>query len=941
MRVMPRALCSIFFASGASALIFETLWFHQAGLALGNSIWASSLVLAGFMGGLALGNALAARLGHRLGDPVRAYAIAEAAIALTGVGLVYLLPELGRLLAPLMRPLLDTPWLLNPLRLGLALILLLVPSTAMGVTLPLLTKALTRDAGFGTALGRLYGWNTLGALVGVVGTETWLLGALGMRGSALAAGALNLSAAGVAAWLARQRAFASLAPAQLPALHWRQAGAPLAAACLAGFTLLALEVVWFRFLSLFVLSHAVSFALILGAVLAGIALGGLAAAAWLARDAGAYRFAPLVAWTTGGLCVVCYAAFPLVLGPFLADAFPRSLRIVALGAPLVLPACFASGAFFTLLGARLHANLPSEMVATGSLSFANTLGAALGSLAGGFLLLPLLGMERAMLLLALTYGGIGALLLVGSDTPRRARSAGAAVFLASLTLFPLDAMQRYVRTPVERLGGPGDRIVEVREGLAETIVYVASEALGGTAAHRMFTNAYSMSGTAFFGRRYMKLYVYLPVALHPAPRSALLISYGVGVTAKALTDTAELTSIDVVDISQDILETSHIVFPDPTEHPLRDPRVRVHIEDGRYFLQTSAREFDLITGEPPPPDMAGVVNLYTREYFELVHARLAPGGIASYWLPTHALSDRATRSVLRAFCDAFADCSLWNGSGSDLMMVGTRGAEGPMTEARFAAQWRDPAVAPELAALGFERPEQLGALFIGDADYLRELTRNAAAVVDDRPKRITAAPTSQAGLEGLRLELLDTEEARERFRHSAWVARLWPQRLREASLAYFEWQRLLNLYLWGLRNPQESSIGDVYRVLSESDLVAPARWLLGSDSDQQRIVAHAPPEMRSRPDHQLHLGIRRLSERNYAGALPALRAAEAAPPLRRQSLGLQIFALAMDGRVEAAQSLAQSRFQELGESDRTQSFWRWMKQRFGVDPRGVALAGAP
>jgi hypothetical protein len=550
-------------------------------------------------------------------------------------------------------------------------------------------------------------------------------------------------------------------------------------------------------------------------------------------------------------------------------------------------------------------------------------------------------MERSIFLLATAYGGIGALLLAGGGTPRRARVAGAAVFAASLTLFPLGAMQRYVQTPVERLGSPGDRIVEIREGLVETIIYVASDELGATAAHRMFTNAYSMSGTAFFARRYMKLYVYLPVALHPAPRRALLISYGVGSTAKALTDSDEFESIDVVDISKDILDLNRLVFPDPAEHPLHDPRLRVHIEDGRYFLQTTAREFDLITGEPPPPDMAGVVNLYTREYFELVRARLATGGIATYWLPIHALSDRATRSVLRAFCDAFADCSLWHGSGSDLMLVGTRDAAGPVTEERFAAQWRDPAVAPELAALGFERAEQLGALFIGDAEYLRELALGAAAVVDDRPKRITAAPTSHAELERLRDAFLDTDAARERFRDSALVARLWPQRLREASLPYFEWQRVLNVYLWGSRHPRESSIGDVHRILTESDLRAPARWLLGSDPDQQRIVAAAPPEMRARPDHQLHLGIHRLAERDYIGALQALRRAEAAPPLRRQSLGLQIFALAMDGQVEAAQALARARFQELGESGRLQSFWRWMKQRFDLDPRGVELAGVP
>ena len=126
----------VFFASGASALIFEMLWFRQAGLALGNSVWASSLVLSGFMGGLAMGNAAAARYGSRLGNPVRAYAVAEAAIALTGVGLVHLFPILGVALAPWLRPLLDFPWILNPLRLFIAFLLLLIPSTAMGSRCP-------------------------------------------------------------------------------------------------------------------------------------------------------------------------------------------------------------------------------------------------------------------------------------------------------------------------------------------------------------------------------------------------------------------------------------------------------------------------------------------------------------------------------------------------------------------------------------------------------------------------------------------------------------------------------------------------------------------------------------------------------------------------------------------------------------------------------------
>jgi spermidine synthase len=168
------------FASGAAALLFETLWFRQAGLVLGNSVWASSLTLAAFMTGLAIGNAVIARYGERVRSPIRLYAGLEMAIAIAGVSLVWILPYLAAWLAPLWRPLIDQPLLLNGLRLVTSFALLLIPAIAMGATLPLLVKALlARDPNFGSVLGRLYGWNTLGAVAGAVAGELFLLGWLG------------------------------------------------------------------------------------------------------------------------------------------------------------------------------------------------------------------------------------------------------------------------------------------------------------------------------------------------------------------------------------------------------------------------------------------------------------------------------------------------------------------------------------------------------------------------------------------------------------------------------------------------------------------------------------------------------------------------------------------------------------------------------------------
>src|SRR5262249_7682371 len=180
-----------------------------------------------------------------------------------------------------------------------------------------------------------------------------------------------------------------------------------------------------------------------------------------------------------------------------------------------------------------------------------------------------------------------------------------------------------------------------------------------------------------------------------------------------------------------VMAMSETLYPAPGSHPLADARVKLHIEDGRYFLATTRLRFDLITGEPPPPHAAGAVNLYTREYFRLMHSRLEPGGITTYWLPVRELSVADTKAIVAAFCEAFDDCSLWAGSGYDWMLVGTRQLGSAVSEAEFTRQWQDPTVGAELRALGFEQPEQLGALFMADAPQLRGLSADTLPLSDD------------------------------------------------------------------------------------------------------------------------------------------------------------------------------------------------------------------
>jgi spermidine synthase len=877
---MAVLVCALFFLSGAAGLCFETLWFHQAGLTFGNSVAASSIVLASFMAGLALGNGLAARRASRLRSPLRAYAVLEVAIGASGLALVWWLPDLAPALAALLRPLTDSPAALSAAR-GLAgFAVLVAPAAAMGATLPVLIAALrARDPSFGGALGRLYGWNTLGAVAGALAGEVWLVEWVGVRGTGAVAAGVNVAVALAALALARRweqpAPSGAAAPAasggRLPAAVWRI----LAASCLAGALLLALEIVWFRFLRLFVHSGSLAFSFMLATVLTGIGVGGVLGGAWLRRRPDAWRAAPALALAAGAMTALCYAAFGVAQtqGAAIANAAPALVGWLFVGwlaAALCLPVAVLSGALFPLLGAALARHVPDEPRATGWLALANTLGSAAGPLVAGFGLLPGIGVERSLVLLAAGYAPLA--LLAGSAGALRPALVPAAAFGLALALFPFGAMQsRYLSVPIESWHGRSEHaVVAVREGRSETAVYVERRLDGERLATFLMTDSYSMSSTAVFARRYMKLFAWWPLALHPDPRSALLISYGVGSTAKALVDAPGLESIDVVDISREVLELSDLLYPDAAEHPLRDPRVRVHIEDGRHFLRMSEARFDIITGEPPPPKSAGVVDLYTREHFALLRERLTEGGIVTWWLPVHNLLESDAEAIIGAFCDVFEDCSLWAGHDLDWVLAGTRGLRGPADETTFTRLWRDPRSLVELRRTGFERPEQLGATFLADAAWLRERTADVPPLTDDRPKRLSSRLQTDA--RAVFSPWLEVGAARERFRDSAYIRELWPPRLRERTLAYFEPEGFIR------EAGRAAQLGMRERLAGVDELIGrglgtAAAWRLGVTDDQARAAQAAVAKGRPEGPHRRTLGIVALTSGESARAARELASA--------------------------------------------------------------------
>ena len=915
---MNRVLPAAFALSGAAAAAFETLWFHQAGLALGSSVAASSLVLGGFMAGLALGSLVGRAIGDQIAQPVLWFMALELGIAASGVALVHGLPALAPTLARALAPLAETP-ALSAARFSLAFALLVVPTTAMGFTLPLLVRTLAGDAtGFGASLSRLYGWNTLGAVCGVLGAEVLAIDVVGLRGAAWLAAAANVGATLLVSPL-RARGPSSPGPSAAPETDRfpSAAAAATGAAFVAGFVLLGFEVVGFRFLSLFIVTRAEAFAWMLACVLVGIGSGSVAAERVLRRGPPAARHAPALAFAVGAGIALAYTAFPALAAPGVAkrDAAGDTLL---LGAALFLPAALASGALFPWIGAALRSALGAPARTAGTLALANTLGAAAGALAGAFLWLPHLGMESSLFGLAL-LAGLGALLLVPATGATRVTGTIGLVWVLALVAFPFGALEeQHLAQALAAYDVSEDATVERFEGVDQTLVWIETPFLGEPYTQRLVTDGYSMSATDVQARRYMKLYVVLPAALHPDLRRSLLVSYGVGSTARALADVPTFEGIDVVDISREILDLAPRTFPDPTRNPLEDPRVRVHVEDGRYFLQTTRARYDLITGEPPPPLVAGVVNLYTQEYFELVHSRLAEGGLFTTWLPVRQMSDAGALSIVAAFCGAFPDCSLWRGQSFELMLMGSNAAAGRVDETHFTAQWQDPVRREELEAIGVERAEQLGALFIADADQLAPFLEGVAPLTDDRPRRLTAPVSSVEAQHQLYAAWLDPAAGRARFARSAFAESRWPPRQRRAALEFFELGHLLDTFGQDIRSDRWSErLGDLEAVLATSRTRTAVLWLLGSDADAQRIVARADAARREEPEALWHRAVGLVANRQPAAALPLLTRAAEAPAVFERAVALEIFLRCRLGELGVAAARGRAALQELPAGPRT------------------------
>ncbi|MBI3048831.1 MAG: tetratricopeptide repeat protein [Acidobacteria bacterium] len=786
----------LFFCSGASGLIYQVVWVRVFGMSFGNTIHSASLVIAVFMLGLGVGSYFVGEWADRryAVEPqslLRVFGSFELTIGLLALGVSMLLPHLGEVSAALswysQGP--DAWYTLSSssyfARAALAVALLAPITLLMGGTLTLLIRhVVQRDlhAG-GWRIALLYGVNTAGAAAGCLVTDFALVPAYGTARTQLIAFALNM-VAGLGAFALAKIAVVRLKPDATkensdPTNDKRRRHADVrsvrlqpdpehmadsssvpwtaAAIALSGFAAMGLEIVWFRHFSMLLGEYRAVFSLLLAVILCGIGLGSLAGG-WLSRRAGR----PAQPWMVAqGLFVVS-----TLVGLTLVDA--RQIRDAATAAAASQPgatawARAAAELWFNAQPILLVIALPALLMGVafplanalvqraerpvgrraGVLYLSNTAGAVAGSLAAGFLLLPTIGMQRSVTVLAAAAAAAIVPLQIAAPAGRRpARGShgatprrGVEVAAPGALLMAAAALGTWLLLPSDYLLSKGllfptEKAYAVSEGLTE-VVAVTDGPNGGRV---LVTNGHPMSSTELFSQRYMRAMAHIPLLSHDNPRRVLVLCYGVGNTAHAVALHPSVERIEVVDLSRHVLEHSGY-FEEFNRGVLRDPRVVVYVNDGRHHLRMQApASYDLITLEPPPIVHAGVAALYSREFYATARFRLGPKGMISQWLPVFGVPHEIVLSMVRAFLEVFPNAVLLSGANMNLLLVGTNDTRTGIDPARVRnALARAPAVDADLRRLDLGTLREIVGTFVADAGTLADATQDAAPVTDDRP----------------------------------------------------------------------------------------------------------------------------------------------------------------------------------------------------------------
>ena len=738
-------------ASGFAGLGYQIVWTQQSALWLGHESAAVLAVLAAFFGGLALGAFAAGPRIERSRRPLRWYAACEAVVALWGLLLVFLMSPASGWLLTLSGAQPAPAWQWTVAFIG-TFVLLLPATAAMGATLPAMERAAARLHTRSRSIAVHYASNTFGAVLGVLGAAFWLVPQFGLSRTAAVCVALNAACA-AAAWLLLPEPPAGdpavpapAAPSLQPASSQERSQA-LARLALTGLLGIGYEVLAVRALSQVTENTVYTFALLLAVYLVGSALGAAAYRRWLLRRPAADALGDRLPAALASACLLGAAALwtaEPIRSRLLADAGGDLATAIGVEALLALlafgPPTLVMGALFCHLCDHAHA----AGISYGRSLGINTLGAAMAPLLFGVIAVPALGLKQSLLLVSAAY------LVAARACAWRSPWVWAPAAAASALAIWAPALA-FVTVP------EGGRILSYREGTMAAVSVVEDAA--GVA--RLHINNRQQEGSSAT-RRVDARQALLPLLLHPAPRRALFLGLGTGITATAAAQDP-MIKVDAVELLPEVIESSgyfNRAFGDGQPNP----RLHLLAADARRYVRVAEPHYDVIVSDNFHPARSGSGSLYTVEHFEAVRERLAAGGVFCQWLPLHQLDLATLRSIVQSFVKVYPGGWAMLASNSlttpVLGLVG-RANEGPWQIDQLRARLANTADLLDPAGLGVEDALALLGSFVAGPEALARFAGDAAANTDDRPvvayraPYITYAPDSlpQARLSALLDEL--------------------------------------------------------------------------------------------------------------------------------------------------------------------------------------------
>jgi spermidine synthase len=738
---LRRVLLLLFFLSGATALVYQVLWLRLLTLVFGATTAAVGTVLTSFMVGLAVGGMWFGRLADRAERPLRLYAMLELGIALSALLLPHALRSLDSLYPALYASAQTRPWILPLVRGVFSSLLLVIPCTLMGGTLPVLVRFAARvPETFGRHFGWIYGMNTLGAAAGSLAAGLFLIGHLGVASTNALAAATNAALA--VSFFLLDRYFVPGATRPKTAAT-REEPTPFAfteklvvgVSVLSGGTILGLEVLWTRALVHALWSTTHTFAIILSTVLLGLTGGSLLASRWaLPKETNmgppllgriaivelAFAASLVLTMPLLGQLVFVYFFYYRAIG-FLGLLAPKFLTVALL---LFLPATVA-GMLFPITVQVLSRRMPTMGGSLGRLYLLNALASAGGALLFSFVLIPYVGVTESYQAVIIVH--LVAAAVFGYYAFRKTRwlfAPAAVMIVAVVTLKAIDRPDVF-GDPIFYGPGLGLKLLENRE-TADATYSVYEQTQSGE--RQLYINGY-LAADNLNRASYMRMMAHLPLLLHPDPHRVLVIAFGTGNTAGAAS-LHHVDEIDIVDTSREVYRLAPF-FAATNHDVLSDPRARVVVADGRDYIQSTQQTYDVITSEPMPPKFAGMVNFYTSEYYQAARSKLTPEGVICQWLPFHQMSLEDARIVSRTFLEAFPHSSLWIVGGHGIL-VGSKAELHPNAET-LAKGFRNPAVAQSLQLSNLNSPEDILCSEALDSEGLRLFAGSAPVMSDDRP----------------------------------------------------------------------------------------------------------------------------------------------------------------------------------------------------------------